>query len=719
MKKIFKLYLTLCLLVAGTAKLNAQIGPDLLLSAGGTGSDIGRSIAYDVDGNKYVCGSFEGTAFFGSTSLVSSGGNDIFLTKYNNSGVIQWVRRAGKISDDFAYGVAVDGTDVYITGSFNGTANFNTPSATGSNEITSAGDSDIFLAKYNSNGDFQWAKRAGGTGSDAAYGLAVSGTDVYITGSFNGTANFNTPTATGSNEITSAGESDIFLAKYNSNGDFQWARRAGGVGIDAARGIAVSGAEVYITGSFNGGISQAYGANFNNPSAFGSNQINSAGSSDIFLAQYNSSGVFQWAKRAGASDGDIAFGVAVSGTEVYITGYFKATANFNTPSATGSNELVSAGNNEIFLAKYNSSGVFQWARRAGGTDVDVAYVVAVSGTEVYITGSFQNTANFNTPSATGSNEITYAGGVDIFLAKYNSGGVFQWARRAGGTGADIAYGAAVSGTEVYITGLLNNTANFNTPSATGSNELTSLSGSTDIFIALYGCVTPAPSGSTTQTFCNSATVANLSATGTDLMWYDASTSGNLLASTTALANGTNYYASQTVSTCESATRLQVTVTINASPSNTVTQTGNTLTANETGAAYQWLDCDNGNAPILGATNQSFTASDNGNYAVIITKNGCTVTSACATVNNVGITDFNVIENLLYYPNPTQGNFTIDLGNNFESFTMKITNTLGQVIQKSNYTHSKKIDIQIDGEKGIYFVEIRTLENITVIKVLKN
>jgi hypothetical protein len=452
--------------------------PAMLISAGGTINDEGRHIAYDIDGNIYVCGDFGGTATFGTTTLTSAGNNDIFLAKYNSNGDLQWAKRAGGTGSDRAYGITVSATEVYISGDFEGTANFNTPSATGSNELTSAGNRDIYLAKYISNGDFQWAKRAGGTSDDIVYGVAVSGTEVYIAGYFNGTANFNTPSATGSNQITSIGGTDIFLAKFNSSGDFQWAKRAGGTSNDIAYGIAVSATDVYISGSFSGT------ANFNTPSATGSNEITSAGNWDIYLAKYNSSGTFQWARRAGGEYWDLASGIAVSGTDVYITGYFSGTANFNTPSATGSNKINSDGDYDIFLAKFNSSGDFQWAKRAGGSFYDEAYGVAVNGTEVYITGYFQSTVNFNTPTATGSNELTSSGSWDIFLAKYNSSGDFQWAKRAGDTGTDRANGVAVNGTDVFITGYFEGTANFNTPSATGNNEIVS-SGSGDIFLTKY------------------------------------------------------------------------------------------------------------------------------------------------------------------------------------------------------------------------------------------
>jgi hypothetical protein len=480
MKTAFYLFFVLFFATSGQGQtLNLLIKSTSTVS---TSSSIGRSTALDINGNKYVTGEFSGSATFGSTTLTSIGGTDIFLAKYDASGTFQWAKRAGGTSTDKSYSIALSGTSVYITGTFWGTANFNTPSATGNNEIISGGLEDIFLAKYDASGTFQWAKRAGSTNSDASNGISVSGTSVYITGSFNGTANFNTPSMTGSNQIVSFNSfNDIFLAKYDDTGTFEWAKRAGGSSLDISHAVAASGTSVYITGQF-----QSL-ANFNNPSAAGSNQIEAtgAGNRDIFIAKYDDTGTFEWAKRAGGTGPDYGYGIAVSDTALYITGSFGGTINFNNPSTTGSNEITSIGLEDIYIAQYNKMGTFRWAKRAGGTGADISYGVAVSDTSIYITGYFNGTANFNSPSAIGSNEISSAGTSDIFFAKYGASGTFQWAKRAGGTVSDISYGIAVSGTSVCITGYFRSSANFNSPYAPGTNDLTTISTSGDTFVASY------------------------------------------------------------------------------------------------------------------------------------------------------------------------------------------------------------------------------------------
>jgi hypothetical protein len=454
---------------------NAQV-PDLLLQA--SGGSQSQGVAVDASGNIYITGQFGGSVTFGSITLVSAGSNDIFIVKYDSGGNVVWARRAGGTSIEYGHAIAVSGAgEVYVMGYFTNTANFNNPSAPGSNEITSAGSDDIFLAKYDNSGTFQWARRAGGTSSDIGYGLAVSGSDIYITGYFSTTANFNTPSASGGIEITSVGSSDIFLAKYNNTGTLQWARRAGGISPDGGSGVAISGNDVYITGYFR------------RTADFSTSSITSAGaaSPDIFIAKYSFNGTFLWARRAGGAGTDYGNGIAVSGSGICITGNINSgTANFNTPSASGSNEISTPGANaNAFLAQYDINGTFQWARRAGSFPIAIGYGVAASGSDIYMTGYFRTGANFDTPFGN-FNHIESAGGgtsEDIFLAKFNDSGTFQWARRAGGTSGDFGYGVAVLGSDVYISGLFQGTANFNTPSAPGSNELSTTGG--DAFVAIF------------------------------------------------------------------------------------------------------------------------------------------------------------------------------------------------------------------------------------------
>jgi len=155
---------------------------------------------------------------------------------------------------------------------------------------------------------------------------------------------------------------------------------------------------------------------------------------------------------------------------------------------------------------------------------------------------------------------------------------------------------------------------------------------------------------------------------------------------------------------------------------TISQTGNTLTANEGGAhglnvSYQWVDCDNGNAPISGATSQNFTPESNGNYAVIISREGCSEMSACQNVSTVAI-DPDFQEELRYYPNPSTGLLEIELGAYYSACRIEIINTVGQVLKQEEFGMSDKVSVHLPDQSGLYFVKVFAEGRVSILKVLK-
>ncbi|MBL4716057.1 MAG: T9SS type A sorting domain-containing protein, partial [Bacteroidia bacterium] len=126
-----------------------------------------------------------------------------------------------------------------------------------------------------------------------------------------------------------------------------------------------------------------------------------------------------------------------------------------------------------------------------------------------------------------------------------------------------------------------------------------------------------------------------------------------------------------------------------------------------------------NTPILDETNQSFTATTNGNYAVEITQNGCIDTSACNTITGVGIIENDFAPSLTVYPNPTTGSFTIELDQNYYNVTVILSNSAGQVVSIQNYTSTNQLNLEINSSIGVYLVDIRTEQGKNLlIKVLK-
>ena len=414
---------------------------------GSTGGETGNAVAVDGSGNVVVTGYFNGTVDFGNGNLVSAGSADIFLAKYNSSGVCQWSQRFGSSPNEVGFAVAVDGSgNVFVTGTFQGLLNL------GGVNLVSAGNDDIFLAKYSSSGVHQWSQRFGGTSSDVGNAVAVDGSgNPVVTGYFGSTVNF------GGANLVSAGSFDIFVAKYNTSGVHQWSQRFGGTGDDAGKMAAVDGSgNVVVTGYFNGTVN------------FGGGNLVSVGY-DIFLAKYNASGVHQWSQRFGGASFDVGYAVAVDGSgNVIVTGYFNSTVNF------GGGNLVSAGVEDIFVAKYNASGVHQWSQRFGSTGFDAGQAVAVDGSgSVAVTGLFSDTVDF------GGGNLVSAGGGDVVLARYNASGVHQWSQRFGFTSPDQGISVAVDGPgNVVVTGNFEGTADF------GGGNLVS-AGSIDVFLAAF------------------------------------------------------------------------------------------------------------------------------------------------------------------------------------------------------------------------------------------
>jgi hypothetical protein len=171
---------------------------------------------------------------------------------------------------------------------------------------------------------------------------------------------------------------------------------------------------------------------------------------------------------------------------------------------------------------------------------------------------------------------------------------------------------------------------------------------------------------------------------------------------------------QNVEGCDSIMTIDLTVN---TVDRTVTQVENILTASESGAIYQWVECPAMTA-INGATNQSYTAISNGDYAVMITNNGCTSTSDCNTVSGVGIIENNFGSELLTYPNPTEGNFSIDLGAYYESVKVTMIDLSGKKIMTETYDNSQLINLNIDKPKGIYLLVIESKQKKAVIRLVK-
>ena len=168
--------------------------------------------------------------------------------------------------------------------------------------------------------------------------------------------------------------------------------------------------------------------------------------------------------------------------------------------------------------------------------------------------------------------------------------------------------------------------------------------------------------------------------------------------------------------CDSLVTLDL--TINSVSDLTTSTSGVTISANNTLATYQWLDCDNNNAVIASETQQSFTVTTNGNYAVELTENGCVDTSACVAITTVGIIENSFGDGLTVYPNPTSGDFSINLGTTYENTKIVITDISGKMIESKTTTQSQILNLCIKEPIGIYIVSIQAGNKSAVIRLVK-
>lgn len=420
-------------------------------STGGTLADSCRAVAVDAVGNSYATGYYEDTATFGAFVLTSAGGRDAFVAKYDPAGNVVWARSASGTLNVAGADIGVDSAgNIYVSGDFKGTATF------GPFVLTNAGEFNNFVAKYDPVGNVVWARSAGGTLQTQNLGIAVDASgNSYVTGLFNGTAMF------GSFVLTSAGSYDAFLAKYDAAGDVVWARSDGGSSTDWANGIAVDAAgNSYVTGRFSS----------TGTATFDSFVLTGTGDDDIFVAKYDGSGNVVWARSGGGTLRDRGNDIAVDAAgNSYVAALFSGTATF------GSFGLTSAGSEDVAVVKYDPAGNVVWARSAGGSALDrgLGIAVDVDGNS-YVTG-LHSGATF------GPFVLTSAGGIDIFMARYDAAGNVVWAESAGGSiSSDWGLGVAVDADDnSYFTGFYVGTATF------GPFVLTASAGSKDIYVVKY------------------------------------------------------------------------------------------------------------------------------------------------------------------------------------------------------------------------------------------
>jgi hypothetical protein len=438
---------------------------------------------YDADGNEIWTRQFDSGNLEQATSITVFASSvyvagttdfltgDVFLRKYDISGGHLWTRLFGTSQHDVANGIAADGSGVYVAGATSGIL----PGQTGQQF-----QADSFVRKYDAGGIELWTRQFSAVTNsslvnDVAQGVAVDASGVYVAGSTGGTL---------PGQI-SAGGVDSYLRKYDASGTELWTRQFGvaGVGADQASGVAVDSSGVYVVGVTQGAlpgqtitVTNAYLRKFDTsgsevwhrqftslfPATDIARAVDADGNvyvagkiggvpqgypSDAFVSKYDDAGNLLWTRQFGGSNfccspaEDVVNGIAVDASGVYVAGSTDGLLPGQTSS--GASQL------DAFVRKYDTDGNELWTRQFGTGFAESAVAIAMDASGgVYVAGN----TNGRIPNQTGGFEPS-AGGVDVFVRKYDPAGNALWTRQFGSAGADQVSGVAANASgEVYVTG---------------------------------------------------------------------------------------------------------------------------------------------------------------------------------------------------------------------------------------------------------------------------
>ncbi|NQY10704.1 MAG: SBBP repeat-containing protein [Flavobacteriales bacterium] len=485
----------------------------------GTADIRGYAIDIDEDGNTYTTGYFNGTPDFdpgtGTTNLSSNGAQDIYILKLNDLGNLVWVKQIGGTDSEEASDLTLDDDgNILITGFFEGTVDFN-PGFFVPFNLTSNGSKDAYVAKYSANGNFIWANSIGGSSFD--YGNRI-GTDklanVFVVGTFYSDTVDLDPGAD-SIWVYPKGSIDIYIQKFNSDGELSWAKQIGGTGIDQPNNMTVDfNNNVYVTGFYHNTIDMNPGSEIFN--------LTSNGGYDAFILKLSQAPPDSTTDVITACDSY----TWVNGTTYYST---TSTPTYTLVNSQGADSIVSlnltinksssstnvihactdytwldgitydSNNYAAIYTTTNASGCdsvitlnltidnrrnvdieLAWAKSDGGTDYDTGEFIDIDNSGNIITaGAFNGTIDFD-PSANVFNLTAEAGYSDVYIKKTDSDGNLIWAKSISSTTWIGVKDMTIDNNgNILLTGEVNDTADVD-PSADTAQLISN--GAQDVYV---------------------------------------------------------------------------------------------------------------------------------------------------------------------------------------------------------------------------------------------
>jgi hypothetical protein len=662
-----------------------------------------------------------------------------------NAQVYQWTRKIeGEGVVLYSQNSVIDqNSNVFVVGMFENS--LNVVNQTGVYTQKSKGHYDVFVSKYDKDGNIKWTKTFGGIVLDQVHSIAVDTSGfLYLTGRFDDTVDFDPGPDTAL--LASKGNSDLYILKLDNSGNYVWAKRIGGKeGVEIGEYIKIDNQNnIIITGTYYNVVDFDPGP--------GVAELTNLPNENIFILKLDKDGNFIWVKNMQSTRYIVPSALAVdSDNNIFVAGRFEGVAdldpgnnlysiinnskyeqsfytkldkdgkflwgkhltfvtinqikndqlgqnfifgyhvkNFSFSTDTGDYTVNSDTFFHSYIIKFNKSGEFKWIKSF--KNVFCRSIEIDKECNVYSVGSIYDSVDLD-PSQD-SFIVKPKGLGDAYMLKLDSNGNFIWGKQWGGASSNIIK-TAISIDKlgnIFTVGMFKGTLDFNPDK--GIEYLSSKSES-NIFIQKLG-----PCMATTSKIpiiaCN-----KYRAPSGKYIW---DVSGKY-EDTILNKKG-----------CDSIITINLIIEkIDA----TIQKTDTSLLANAIGISYQWVNCEKKYEKIIGANSKNFFTNTKGNYAVIVSNGSYSDTSICLVFGkNSTIMEKKDIS-FSIFPNPTSEKFSIDFGEEIKSIKVTIRNLLGQEMYSENFNEKRVVDLSINDVPGIYFVEIENDFLKRVFKMLKN
>jgi hypothetical protein len=543
------------------------------------------------------------------------------------------------------------------------------------------------------NPSLAWVKQTGSTDHDHGNSIAIDANGyIYTTGDFSNTVDFDP--GNGISNLTSVEGLDIFVQKSDTSGQLIWAKQMGGTGDNSGNSITTDAdGNVYITGIFSGTVDFDPGAETSELSTFGGR--------DIFIQKLDPNGELIWVKQIGGTSFDYAYSIALDAyANVFITGAFKGTADFD--PGPGTVNLSSNGNDDIFIQKLDTDGNLIWAKAMGGSQNEGGKAITIDlNGFIYVTGYFYGTLDFDIGTETIS--LTSLGGADIFIQKLNINGDILWVKQLGGADYDQGYSITTDASgNVYTTGDFEEIVDFDPGIETYNFECI---GSRSAFIHKLD----SEGNFQWVRQVGSIGICTASFITTDANGYVYST--GLFSETTVFDLGTD------------------SLSFNANGSfNTFIQKLNPngqvlwalqLEGSGLGTANSLVSDVLGNVYSIGNFTNSIDFDPGVGTLLLTTAGGNDIFIHKLNPSIVGISKNFKADQIVVYPNPSDGKCTIRFDEFQKSISTRLVSLTGQELKIKQFNNTKNIELELDQVAGIYLLEIENeLGRKATIKIIK-